>query len=403
VKGQKVVRVRVGDLILDPDNARRHPMDNLAAIRESIRAFGQQKPIVAYPFAKKGPMTVIAGNGALQVMRELAFEEVDVAIFAGTPEQARAFALADNRTSELSTWDLEVLGAQVDMMAQAESLQELAASLRFDQLLTPEDSSGSDYDTAPPVPKHPITKLGDVWALGHHRLACADSGAGGILNALAAMKDGTLAHLCVTDPPWNVAYGTNRHPRYKARQIKNDNLGAGFDTFLSAAFRLAHGGMHPGAALYCAMSPQEWGTGMQVLEAEGFHWSSTIIWAKDVLVFSRKDYHTQYEPLWYGWKDDAPRIRKLVDRKQSDLWFFDRPQASAEHPTMKPVGLMEKCIRNSSRIGDVVLEPFAGSGTTLMACERLGRRCAAVELDPGYCDVIVQRWEDKTGRKAVRA
>lgn len=152
--------------------------------------------------------------------------------------------------------------------------------------------------------------------------------------------------------------------------------------------------------LYMVMSAQEWPGIDEALRERGFHWSSTIIWAKDQLVLSRKDYHTQYEPMWYGWKGDRARLVELVDRKQSDVWFIDRPRKSEEHPTMKPVELVERALINSSVPGALVLDPFCGSGTTLVACERLGRYCRTVELDPIYAAVTIERWHKMTGLPA---
>ena len=140
---------------------------------------------------------------------------------------------------------------------------------------------------------------------------------------------------------------------------------------------------------------------MNALKDAGFHWSSTIIWAKDSLVVSRKDYHTQYEPVWYGWKDGAARVCKVTDRKQSDLWQIPRPKRSDEHPTMKPVELVARSIKNSSSIGDIVIDPFVGSGTTIVAAEQTGRKCRATELDPKYVAVAIQRWVDMTGGEPV--
>lgn len=149
------------------------------------------------------------------------------------------------------------------------------------------------------------------------------------------------------------------------------------------------------------LSAQEWGSLMPVMSECGFHWSSTIIWAKDQFVLSRKDYHTQYEPIWYGWEGSKPRLHPVDDRTQSDLWEIERPKRSDEHPTMKPVKLVARAIVNSSCEGDMVLDLFGGSGSTLIACEQTGRKCRTMELDPGYCDVIIDRWEALTGEEAV--
>ena len=149
------------------------------------------------------------------------------------------------------------------------------------------------------------------------------------------------------------------------------------------------------------MSAQEWPVIDGSLRESGFHWSSTIIWAKDRLVLSRKDYHTQYEPIWYGWNDDGPRLNPVTDRKQSDLWQINRPSKSELHPTTKPVELIVQMLQNSSKPGNIILEPFCGSGSTLIACEQTRRSCRAIELDPKYVDVIITRWELATGNKAV--
>lgn len=205
-----------------------------------------------------------------------------------------------------------------------------------------------------------------------------------------------------TDPPWNVNYGADdSSPTYKPRTILNDHMSTGdFKDFMSKAFRSMNMASKDGAMTYVVMSSQEWGNLMLTLFENGYHWSSTIIWAKDQFIISRKDYHTQYEPIWYGWKEGS-RLHPLKDRKQSDLWEIPRPKRSDEHPTMKPVELVAKAITNSSNKGDCVLDLFGGSGTTLIASEQTKRKCFMAELDPHYVDVIINRWESLTGRKAV--
>ena len=205
-----------------------------------------------------------------------------------------------------------------------------------------------------------------------------------------------------TDPPWNVNYGSDdSSPIYKPRTILNDHMSTGdFKDFMFKAFRSMNIASKDGAMTYVVMSAQEWGNLMLALFENGYHWSSTIIWAKDQFVISRKDYHTQYEPIWYGWKEGS-RLHPLEDRKQSDLWEIPRPKISNEHPTMKPIELVSKAIINSSNKGDLVLDLFGGSGSTLIACEQLKRKCFMAELDPHYVDVIIDRWESLTGEKAV--
>ncbi len=198
-----------------------------------------------------------------------------------------------------------------------------------------------------------------------------------------------------------MSYG-QENERWKQRSILNDSMSTeDFKQFMNAAFARMNEACKDGCMTYVVMSAQEWGNLMLTLSQNGFHWSSTIIWNKDQLVLSRKDYHTKYEPIWYGWKDGS-RLCPLEDRKQCDVWDFDRPKRSNEHPTMKPVALVARAITNSSHKGDVVLDLFGGSGTTLIAAEETGRSCCMMELDPKYVDVIINRWEQLTSQKAEK-
>ena len=247
-----------------------------------------------------------------------------------------------------------------------------------------------DVDKATDEITDPITKLGDIWLLGKHRLMCGDSTN---IGEVARLMDGAKARMIFTDPPWNVDYGGNSHPSWNQRQILNDKMSTEeFGEFLRKTFRAAASVCEPGAMGYIVMSAQEWGNIMTALADTGFHWSSTIIWYKDSLVLSRKDYHTQYEPIWYGWLEGEKRLCPLQDRQQSDVWEIDRPKKSVEHPTMKPIALPGKAINNSSHTDDVVLDLFGGAGSTLLACEQTGRVNYTMELDPKYCDVIVKRF-----------
>lgn len=207
-----------------------------------------------------------------------------------------------------------------------------------------------------------------------------------------------------TDPPWNVNYGAvtdDNAMGYKPRTILNDHMKTDdFKKFMESVFSVMNESCKDGAMAYVVMSAQEWGNLMLAMYENGYHWSSTIIWNKDHFVMSRKDYHTKYEPIWYGWKEGDARLHPLSDRTQSDVWDFDRPIKSEEHPTMKPVALVARAVENSTNKGDVVLDLFGGSGTTLIACEQTGRQCRMMELDPHYCDVIIKRWENLTGKKA---
>ena len=260
------------------------------------------------------------------------------------------------------------------------------------------DPEVSDDEYEPEVPEEPMSKVGDIWQLGEHRLICGDSTDP---NVIAKLMDGQKADMVFTDPPWNVNYGGSNYPYGNQRSIMNDHMETDeFKEFMVKSFTRMNEASKPGAMTYVVMSAQEWGNMMLALRETGYHWSSTIIWNKDQLVLSRKDYHTKYEPIWYGWKEGESRLHPLEDRKQCDVWDFDRPKVSAEHPTMKPVPLVGRAISNSSNMNDAVLDLFGGSGTTLIACEELKRKCFMSELDPRYADVIINRWENFTGKKA---
>ena len=258
-----------------------------------------------------------------------------------------------------------------------------------------------DADEPVEVQEHAFSALGDVWLLGKHRLMCGDSTK---QESVSILMDGDKADMAFTDPPWNVNYGAVKegNPQgWKPRTILNDFMGTeDFKEFMYKAFSCLNFAQKDGAMTYVVMSAQEWGNMMLTLAQNEYHWSSTIIWNKDSLVLSRKDYHTKYEPIWYGWKEGA-RLCPLEDRKQSDVWDVDRPKKSEEHPTMKPVELVERAITNSSQEGDIVIDLFGGSGTTLIASEQTGRRCRMMELDPRFVDVIVKRYIGVTGKTDV--
>jgi DNA modification methylase len=246
-------------------------------------------------------------------------------------------------------------------------------------------------------------KLGDMFELGPHRILCGDCTKAEDVDRLMA---GEMASVCWTDPPWNVAYdGKDGIHRGKSRSrqhapIANDNLGEDFPGFCALFCGEVARVLLPGAPLYMAMSSSEWPTIDGALRNMGLKWSSTIVWAKESFVIGRRDYHAQYEPIWYGWKEGAGRLVELEDRTQSDLWQIPRPKRSDEHPTMKPVELVARSLMNSSRRGDLCFEPFSGSGTTIMACEQTGRRARAIELEPRYVQVAVERWQGHSGKKA---
>jgi DNA modification methylase len=262
-----------------------------------------------------------------------------------------------------------------------------------------EQTGLTDDDAVPEVTEEPITKPGDIWLLGEHRVVCGDATQSEAYHALLA---GELADMAFTDPPYNVNYANSAKDkmRGKNRPILNDNLGDDFGGFLTAActnlLAVTKG------AVYIAMSSSELDTLQAAFRASGGKWSTFIIWAKNTFTLGRADYQRQYEPILYGWKDGTDHYW-CGARDQGDVWQIKKPVKNDLHPTMKPVELVERAVRNSSKTRDIVLDPFGGSGTTVIACEKSGRLARVIELDPRYVDVIVRRWQDFTGQKATRS
>jgi DNA modification methylase len=386
----KVDLIKIDELDLDPNNARKHDDKNLKAIADSLKQFGQRKPIVLHG------KTVVAGNGTLVAARSLGWTHIEAVYVpeSWTADQVKAYALADNRSAELAVWDELVLASQLLELHEAEFDIEL---LGFE---LPADELDEVVEDEIPEEVEPKSKLGDVWQLGRHRLMCGDSVKA---EDVTRLMNGELADCIFTDPPWNVNYGDikeDNSQNYKPRKILNDNLGDQFGTFCDQFSIQLKTHSKAGALIYMVMSAQEWPVIHKSLQDAGFHWSSTIIWAKDQLVLSRKDYHTQYEPIWYGWSEGAGRLQPVVDRKQTDVWNIARPKVSELHPTTKPIELIAKAITNSSKQKDSILDLFGGSGSTLIAAETLNRTCYMMELDPKYVDVIIARWEKLTGKTA---
>jgi DNA modification methylase len=253
-----------------------------------------------------------------------------------------------------------------------------------------------DPDDAPEPPAEPISRPGDLWICGEHRVLCGDAR---VLADVEKVLGGELADMCFTDSPYNVNYSnsTKDKKKGKSRPILNDALGKEFGAFLYDAcvniLTVTKG------AVYMCMSSSELDTLQKAFREAGGKWSTFVIWAKNTFTLGRSDYQRQYEPILYGWKQGADHYW-CGDRDQGDVWYFDKPAKNDLHPTMKPVALVERAIRNSSKTRDIVLDPFGGSGTTLIAAERTGRRARLIELDPKYVDAIVQRWQDSTGGAA---
>jgi DNA modification methylase len=388
----------------DPANARvGHDVDRIAM---SLKQYGQRKPIVVNRLQNG---KIEAGNGTYRAAKQLGWSYVAVVFVEDDPATAAGYGIADNRVGELSRWDTEVLReiAQTtgDLFtgfepAELDDLVGVSAETGAPQA-TVEDPGGQ-LDKAEELQAKWQVQPGQIYQLGNHRLMCGDSRK---RIDVAHLMNGDLAQLIWSDPPWNVNYGgaveVDNPQGYKTRTMNNDNLGKNFTLFVEDFTKMMMEFSIPGAPIYVVMGAQEWPLIDHWLRVRGFHWSSTIVWVKDQLILSRKDYHTQYEPMWYGWKEGAARLVEIADRKQSDTWFIDRPKRSEEHPTMKPLELVERSLLNSSHPGDIVLDLFSGSGTTLAACERTGRVCRAMDNDPKYVAVGLERWTQMTGQQPV--
>ena len=380
-------------------NARTHSEQQVAQIAASIVEFGFTNPILA---GSDG--VIVAGHGRLAAAQKLGLDSVPVVVLDHlTPTQRRALIIADNRIAENAGWDDAMLRIEL------QSLQEEGFNLDitgFDtddlaEIMAGEETTvdgQTDDDAVPEVPVTPISRPGDVWEMGKHRLVCGDATDPKSYDLLMADAQ---ADMVFTDPPYNVDYANSAKDkmRGKDRPILNDNLGDGFYDFLLAALtpmleRCA-------GATYIAMSSSELDTLQQAFRAAGGKWSTFIIWAKNTFTLGRADYQRQYEPILYGWPEGENR-HWCGDRDQGDVWNIKKPQKNDLHPTMKPVELVERAIRNSSRPGDIVLDPFGGSGTTLIAADKTGRIGWLIELDPKYVDVIVRRWQDWSGQEAYR-
>ena len=390
---------KVEALIPYARNAKQHTDAQVAQIAASIREFGWGAPILV-----DGKNNVIAGHGRLLAARKLGMDEVPVVPMSHlTDTQRRALILADNKIGENASWDDELLGLELT------ELRELGFNLdltgfspeEWDALINGDEAKEglTDDDAVPEVPETPVSKTGDIWVLGEHKLLCGDATKA---PDYAALLGDELVDMTFTDPPYNVNYANSAKDklRGKNRAILNDNLGDGFGQFLHDA--CSNILTRTKGAVYVAMSSSELDTLQSAFRRAGGRWSTFIIWAKNTFTLGRADYQRQYEPILYGWRDGADHFW-CGDRDQGDVWQIKKPQKNDLHPTMKPVELVERAVKNSSKSRDLVLDPFGGSGSTLIACEKTGRRARLIELDPKYVDVIVRRWQDWTGKTAVHA
>ena len=388
--------VEIEKVIPNPRNPNKHSEKQIALLAKIITAQGWRAPITVS--TRSG--FIVRGHGRLLAARKLGLAEVPVDYQDYETEAAEwADLIADNRLSELSELDdlllkdllQDIESGELDIELTAYSVDEVEQMLQGAQEVQEDDF---DADKALSEIDEPIAKTGDIFQLGKHRLMCGDSTDAG---AVEKLMDGQKADLAVTDPPYNVGYtgGTK-----DALTIQNDKQeDSAFRQFLADAFRNMNAAMKPGAVFYIWHADSEGYNFRSACKEAGWQVRQCLIWNKNQLVMGRQDYHWKHEPCLYGWKEGAAHLW-ASDRKQTTILCFDRPQKNTEHPTMKPVALLAYQIANNTKGEDIALDLFGGSGTTLVACEQLNRKCYMMELDPKYVDVIIKRWEELTGNKA---
>jgi DNA modification methylase len=380
----QIKEVEITALIPYAKNSRTHDDAQVAQIAASIKEFGWTNPILV-----DGDKGIIAGHGRLMAARKLNMDKVPVIeLKSMTEAQKKAYVIADNRLALNAGWDNAMLTIELNELLEDNFALEILGFDKdeLDALLNPivETEGLTDEDAVPDVPDEPKTKLGDIYILGNHRLMCGDSTN---IDAVEKLMDGHKADMVFTDPPYGVDY----------KGINNDSRD-GLEELLRGVFANYIAISKSGASIYCFHSDRCADVFHKVFR-EFFHFSSMIIWAKNSLTLSQTDYQSQHEPCLYGWMDNGSHSW-YSDRKQTSVWQFDKERVVG-HTTPKPVALVEKAINNSSKSGDLIIDLFGGSGSTLIAAEKIGRCARLMELDLKYCDVIVKRWEDFTGKQAI--
>lgn len=378
--------VSVAKLVPYQNNARTHSPAQIQKLRSSLREFGFVNPVII-----DRDYNVIAGHGRIAAAHEEGITEVPcVFVDHLTEAQKKAYIIADNRMAMDAGWDEELLRVEL------EALEEMGFDLGmtgFDEkelaaLFPTEEAKEDDFDVDAELQKPTFTKSGDVWTLGRHRLICGDSTKE---ETYKTLMDGVKANLVITDPPYNVNYEGS------AGKIKNDNMqGDKFYEFLLAAFKNMESVMAPDASIYVFHADTEGLNFRRAFADAGFYLSGCCIWKKQSLVLGRSPYQWQHEPVLYGWKKNG-KHQWYTGRKETTIWEFDKPKKNGDHPTMKPIPLLAYPIGNSSMANSVVLDPFGGSGSTLIACEQTDRICRTIELDEKFCDVIVNRYIEQVG------
>jgi DNA modification methylase len=399
----QIEQLPIGELRPDPANPRRISDQELETLTRSISEFGLIDPIIA----RREDKMVIGGHQRLLAARKLGYKTVPVVLADLTVEQAHLLNIALNKIS--GSFDQELLARLLKELQEVPDIDLSLSGFEDDELKKllksldarekKERLENFDLEAAVKAAQSaPVAKPGDVWLLGEHRLTCGDATDRDVVQRLMGQSK---ASMTFTDPPYNVNYGETMKDKLRnnSNKITNDNLGDAFEPFLEKACKNML--EFTDGAVYICMSSSELHTLQKAFIAAGGHWSTFIIWAKNTFTIGRSDYQRQYEPILYGWREGVNHYW-CRDRDQGDVWQVDKPSSSPLHPTMKPLALIERAIQNSSQAGDIVLDTFLGSGSTMIACERTGRVCYGMELEPLYVDVAVMRWEAFTGEKAKR-
>ena len=396
----EVREMAVADLVPYANNAKMHPREQIDQIAESISEFGNCDPIAVW-HNEDGGAEIVEGHGRVMALKQLGIDTAPVICLDHlTDEQRRAYTHVHNQTTLSSGFDEQALIEDMD------NLDMDWEALGFSEFM-PDFEHDDIEDEGMPEEVVCRCKRGDVWMLGAHRVKCGSSTDP---DDMADLLRGGVADLIVTDPPYNVALGQHDRPS-EAKQLhrRTDGLVIANDSwdndedfieFLRSAFELGMDALKPGGAFYIWHADTQRMNFLKACERAGMTIRECLVWVKNVFTLGRQDYQWRHEPCLYGWKDGASH-QWYSDRKQSTVLEFDKPSSNSEHPTMKPIPLIAYQIENSSKEGDLVLDMFGGSGSTLIACEKLGRKCVTMELDPHYCDVIISRWEDMTGQRAT--
>ncbi|MBQ7284666.1 MAG: DNA modification methylase [Alphaproteobacteria bacterium] len=384
----QVKNIKVKDLIPNAKNPRKISKAKLEELKSKIERLGFHNPVKV-----DEEMNLLGGNQRVKALLQMGAGELEIPVMIPnrplTKKEKDEIIITDNISD--GEWDFDILKEEWD----TKELKDWGLEWDFDDT---EDEEVEIIEDEIPEEVKTRCNPGEIWQLGEHRLLCGDTT---LKENVQTLMNGEIANMIFTDPPYNVNYGCNLKDkiRNKDRTIMNDNLGDGFKQFLTDS--LTNLLEYSDGAAYVCMSSSELHTLYNAFIDASGKWSTFIIWAKNTFTLGRSDYQRQFEPILYGWKAKGKHYW-CGDRDQSDVWEYNKPLKNDLHPTMPPVELVAKAVQNSSKPGDIVIDGFGGSGTTLIACEQLGRKCRMIELDTHYCDVILQRWENLTGQKAKK-